>query len=101
MELTTRLEIKTGVFVPVRIVLDSSATDEQRAEWESIVRVTVSTGFKAGGVAPVQEVDPDYEEYQWYMAMKASSQPLFTYSGWLKAGKPAAFTGRSRGGCVR
>jgi hypothetical protein len=89
------------MFVPVRILLDnSSATDEQRAAWESLVRVSVSTGINAVG-KPVEEVDPDYEAYQWYMAMKASSQPLFTYSGWMKAGKPAADAGRSRGGCVR
>ncbi|SRR6266704_3637211 len=121
MELTTKLEIKTGVFVPVRISLDSSATDEQRAEWESIVRVSVGTGFKAGrdpycdcqstphhpqcasrrGGYPVQQADQDYDAYQWYMAMKAATQPLFTFSGWLHAGKPAALAGRSRGGCVR
>jgi len=44
MELLTRLEIQTGVFVPVKISLSESATEEQRKAWESIVPVAVGIG---------------------------------------------------------
>jgi hypothetical protein len=32
--------------------------------------------------------DATYDAYEWYMTQKSPSQPLFTYAGWLKAGKP-------------
>lgn len=37
----------------------------------------------------LEEPGPEvYEAYQYYMKYKTPGQPLFTYSGWLHAGKP-------------